>query len=94
MITRPAADRLEQRRWRDVMSEREPALQAGIYGPHLEHLSPEWTRRFATDNQLGGQPTRVAPSVLSDAKARAKVELDVVAIQSGFNGQPRVFSNR
>jgi uncharacterized protein len=92
LITRPAADRLEQRRWREVMTERAPALQAGIYSPHFEHLSREWTRRFATDEQLGGQPTRVAPSVLSDAMARAKVELDVVAIQTGFNEKPRVLA--
>jgi uncharacterized protein len=92
LITRPAADRLEQRRWREVMIERAPALQAGIYGPHFEHLSREWTRRFATDEQLGGQPTRVAPSVLSDAKARAKVGLDVVAVRTGFNEQPQVLA--
>ena len=92
LITRPAADRLEQQRWREVMTERAPALQAGIYGPHFEHLSREWTRRFATDEQLGGQPTRVAPSVLSDAKARAKVELDVVAVRTGFNEQPQVLA--
>ena len=92
LVTRPNVDRLEQRRWPEVIAEREAAIRAGILGPHFEHLAREWTRRFATDDQLGGAASRVAPAVLSDPKVKASREVDVVALASGYGERPKVLA--
>jgi uncharacterized protein len=92
LITRPSVDRLEQHRWPEVMAERHAAVSSGIFGPHFEHLCRDWTRRFAEDDVLGGTPTRVAPAVISDAKARMKRQVDVVAISSGYGERRRVLA--
>jgi uncharacterized protein len=92
LVTRPSVDRLEQHRWAEVMAERARAVSAGIFGPHFEHLCREWTRRFAPPVALGGTPSRVAPAVINDAKSRAKLQLDVVAVASGHGERPRVLA--
>lgn len=92
IVTRPNVDRLEQRRWPEVLAEREAAIRSGILGPHFEHLARQWTRRFATDDQLGGVATRVAPAVLSDPKAKVSREVDVVALASGYGERPKVLA--
>jgi uncharacterized protein len=91
-VTRPNVDRLEQRRWPEVIAECEAAIRSGILGPHFEHLAREWTRRFATDEQLGGLASRVAPAVLSDPQAKTSREVDVVAIASGYGERPKVLA--
>jgi uncharacterized protein len=92
LVTRPSVDRLEQHRWPEVLAERQAAISAGIFGPHFEHLCREWTRRFAPPEALGGTPSIVAPAVLSDAKARRKWQVDVVAIARGYGAPPRVLA--
>ena len=92
LVTRPNVDRLEQRRWPEVIAEREAVIRSGILGPHFEHLACEWTRRFATDEQLGGVASRVAPAVLSDSKAKTSREVDVVALASGYGERPKVLA--
>jgi uncharacterized protein len=92
LVTRPNVDRLEQRRWPEVIAERQAAIRSGILGPHFEHLAREWTRRFATDEQLGGVASRVAPAVLSDPKAKTSREVDVVALASGYGERPKVLA--
>ena len=92
LVTRPSVDRLEQHRWPEVLAERQAAISAGIFGPHFEHLCREWARRFASDDVLGGTPSRVGPAVLSDAKARLKRQVDLVAIASGYGERPRVLA--
>jgi AAA+ ATPase superfamily predicted ATPase len=92
LVTRPSIDRLEQHDWQAVLAERQSAIAAGVYGPHFEHICREWVRRFASPDALGGTPTRVAPAVLSDPVARAKHQIDVVAVRAGFGDRPVVLA--
>jgi uncharacterized protein len=92
LVSRPAVDRLEQHRWREVMAERQAAITAGIFGPHFEHLCREWVRRFASGEVLGGAPAVVAPAILSDPQARLRREVDVVAVASGYGERRRVLA--
>jgi uncharacterized protein len=75
-----------------VLAEREAAIRSGILGPHFEHLAREWARKFATDDELGGVASRVAPAVLSDPKAKTSREVDVVALASGYGERPKVLA--
>jgi uncharacterized protein len=92
LITRPSVDRLEQHRWAEVVTERGPAMSAGLFGPHFEHLCRIWVRNFASAETLGGTPSRVAAAVLSDARLKQKRQLDAVAIASGHNERPRILA--
>jgi uncharacterized protein len=92
LITRPSVDRLEQHRWEEVVTERGPAMSAGLFGPHFEHLCRIWVRNFASAETLGGTPSRVAAAVLSDARLKQKRQLDAVAISSGHNECPRILA--
>ncbi len=92
LITRPSVDRLEQHRWAEVVAERGPAMSAGLFGPHFEHLCRAWVRTFASAETLGGTPSRVTPAVLSDARLKRKRQLDAVAISRGHNERPRILA--
>lgn len=92
MVTRPNVDRLGQRRWPEVLAEREAAIRSGIFGPHFEHLAREWVRRFGSDDELGGVTSRVVPAVLSDPKVKTSREVDVVALASGYGERPKVLA--
>lgn len=61
--------------WRTISS----TAASQVYGPHFEHLAREWAATHASEHTLGGLPTAVGPSIISDADSRTELEIDVAA---------------
>ena len=90
LVTKPDGDRLERGEWAAVLADRAHTLDAGVFGPHFEHLAREFVARFASTSTVGGQPGAVGSAVVPDAAARRSHEIDVVAVESLSNRQRRV----
>ncbi|MGD9702335.1 MAG: ATP-binding protein [Acidimicrobiia bacterium] len=90
LVTKPEGDRLERGDWAAVLADRAHALDAGVFGPHFEHLAREFVARFASATTIGGTAGAVGSAVVPDANARRSHEIDVVAIDSTSNRRPNV----
>jgi uncharacterized protein len=92
VITRPSLARFEDRdtaaAWRDA----DASFRTHILGPHFEHLAREFTRRFASTATVGGRPTVVGTTVLSDAANRSQHEIDVVAMGRSRDGSSSILA--
>lgn len=80
VIVRPDISRFEARDTQAAWQQAAPVFGTRILGPHLEQLARDWTQRFASDRTLGGSAAQVGWAQLSDASARSRLELDVVAL--------------
>jgi uncharacterized protein len=87
LITLPQASSIDQGFSREAWSESAPTFNSKILGPHFESLAREWTRAFAHDVLPGGLPGPVGTAEISDRTARAKHEIDVIALGRGQRPQ-------
>jgi hypothetical protein len=90
LVTKPDGDRLERGEWAAVLDDRAHALDAGVFGPHFEHLAREFVARFASTATVGGTTSAVGSAVVPDAAARRSHEIDVVAVESLSDRRRRV----
>jgi hypothetical protein len=74
----PNESSIERRGARRVWSALRATASAQIYGPHFEHLAREWLATHASEETLGGLPSAVGPSIVSDPGAKSEREIDAV----------------
>jgi uncharacterized protein len=94
LVTKPDADRLERGHWAQVVADRVHTIEAGVFGPHFEHLARQFVARHASPSTVGGCAGVVGSAVLADRAARRNHEVDVVAIavERASNERPRVIA--
>lgn len=69
------------------------AFASNVLGPHFEQVARTWTERFASAGTLGGRPSVVGITQVNDARARSRVELDVVAVSGNPQAsRPRILA--
>jgi AAA+ ATPase superfamily predicted ATPase len=88
-VTRPALDRFEERETQAAWADASARYATHVAGPHFEHLCRVWTRKFASPETLGGQPTHVSPAVLNCKVHQKTHECDVVAVEAHPNQPAR-----
>jgi hypothetical protein len=89
LITRPRLSQFEERRFEDAWAASSHTFRSQILGPHFEHLAREWTRRFATEEVVGGGVGEVGFTVVADRQERKNHEIDVVGLASGERRQSK-----
>ena len=93
LVIEPHEARLTLRRdpdavWQDVL----PLVRTQIYGVHLEHLAKEWIMAHAAPETLGGTPTNVGSSLLTNGKRGERRKLDLVVTEQTPRGGTRVLA--
>lgn len=92
-VVRRDLARFESGLTREAWIDAKAAFSSQVLGPHFEQLARVWTRDFASVETLGGRPSRVGFTQLSDAASRSRVELDVVAVIGNPSAdRPRVLA--
>jgi AAA+ ATPase superfamily predicted ATPase len=91
-VVRPDARRFEARRTADAWRDAGSRFATGVIGPSFEEIARAWTWAHASEATLGGRPTHVGSTVITDPAGRSQLELDVVAIDRAAPGAdgPRV----
>lgn len=92
-VVRRDLARFEARRTREAWGDARATFQANVLGPHFEQLARTWTRSFASESTLGGRASAVGFAQVNDARARSRVEIDVVAVAGNAAAdRPRVLA--
>lgn len=89
LITRPRLSQFEERRFDAAWAASEATFRSQVLGPHFEHLSREWVRRFASEQTVGGTVGEVGFTVVADRQERKSQEIDVVALAAGERRQSK-----
>lgn len=80
-VMRPHLARLERGAAKDVWpAETRDTFSSQILGPHFEEIARAWTATHASGETLGGAVGAVGSSIIQDPPARARHEVDVVAL--------------
>ena len=90
LVIAPHEGRLVRHRAGEVWAEVADTVSTQVYGPHFEHLARTWCAEHASQETLGGTPSRVAPTVVACREHRESHELDVVVLEKKAQARERV----
>ncbi len=71
--------RYEMRDWQPAWLTADQRWRSAVLGPRFEHVSREWTLRYAAADTVGGEVTAVHHAVITCPEHKRTHELDVVA---------------
>ncbi len=83
VVTRPRLARFEERRSSEAWADAQQSFSTHILGPHFEDIARLWTRRYASEETVGGHLSRVGATQLGDPTGRSQLEIDVVGVRAG-----------